>query len=110
MDGFVNNMGAALTDALSTLDIDLDGTISQADADLLVTTLVVTNNGVTGTFLGDLNCDGRVSVLGDAFALVDSLGQAVSTYSAGDLNFDGEVTVLGDAFILVGNLGNSNAP
>ena len=91
------------------MDIDSDGTLTQADVDTHVTTLIETTNGVTGTFLGDLNCDGQVSVLGDAFALVGSLGQSVSSYSDGDLNFDGEVTVLGDAFILVGNLGSSNA-
>ena len=109
LDGYVDNLGADATGMLAALDIDSDSTLTQADVDTLVTTLIETTNGVTGTFIGDLNCDGEVTVLGDAFALVGSLGQSVSSYSDGDLNFDGEVTVLGDAFILIGNLGNSNA-
>ena len=69
-----------------------------------------TSNGQVGTFPGDLNCDGAVNVLGEAFILVASLGNNVSSYSDGDINFDGTVNVLGDAFILVANLGNSNNP
>ena len=109
LDGYVGNLGADATGTLAALDIDSDGTLTQADVDTHVTTLIETTNGETGTFLGDLNCDGQVSVLGDAFALIGSLGQSVSSYSDGDLNFDGEVSVLGDAFILIGNLGSSNA-
>ena len=108
LDGYVGNLGADATGMLVALDIDSDGTLTQADVDTHITTLIETTNGQTGTFLGDLNCDGQVSVLGDAFALIGSLGQSVSSYSDGDLNFDGEVTVLGDAFILIGNLGSSN--
>ena len=92
------------------MDFDLDDTISEADADEVIRTLVVTSNGATGTFPGDLNCDGTVNVLGDAFALVGSLGSMVMSYAEGDINFDGNVNVLGDAFILVGNLGMSNEP
>jgi hypothetical protein len=110
LDGYVGNIGAAATGALEALDIDDDGTISAADANTHITTLVMTSNGQTGTFPGDLNCDGTVNVLGDAFALVGNLGNAVTSYSAGDINFDGTVNVLGDAFTLIGNLGNSNAP
>ena len=109
LDGYVGNLDADATGTLAVLDIDSDGTLTQADVDTHITTLIETTNGETGTFLGDLNCDGQVSVLGDAFALIGSLGQSVSSYSDGDLNFDGEVTVLGDAFILIGNLGSSNA-
>ena len=69
-----------------------------------------TSNGQTGTFRGDLNCDGTVNVLGDAFILIGSLGNAVSTYSAGDINLDGVVNVLGDAFLLIANLGSTNNP
>ena len=109
LDGYVGNIGAAATGTLAALDIDGDGTLSAADASAHITTLVVTMpNGVTGTFPGDLNCDGTVNVLGDAFALVGNLGNAVTSYSQGDINFDGTVNVLGDAFALVGNLGMSN--
>ena len=110
MDGFIGNIGAAATGALAALDINPDGTLAADDADLMKTTLVVTSNGVTGTFLGDLNCDGQVNVLGDAFALVGNLGQAVTAYADGDINFSGDVNVLGDAFVLVGALGSSNGP
>jgi len=108
LDGYVGNIGAAATGDLATLDLDGSGFLEVSDATTHVTTLVVTSNGVTGTFLGDLNCDGSVSVLGDAFTLVGNLGGSATMYSQGDLNFDGTVTVLGDAFTLVGNLGLSN--
>ena len=82
--------------------------ISAADATTHITTLVQTSNGNTGTFPGDLNCDGEVDVLGDAFALIGNLGNAVTSYSQGDISFDGTVDVLGDAFTLIGNLGSTN--
>ena len=107
-DGYVGNIGADATGSLAVLDINPDGTINADDAELLLTTLAVTTNGVTGTFLGDLNCDGQVNVLGDAFALIGSLNQTVTTYAEGDINFSGDVNVLGDAFVLIGALGSSN--
>ena len=109
LDGYINNIGNPATEMLAALDFDGDGTLTLADANSTITDLVVTSNGITGTLPGDLNCDGAVNVLGDAFALVGSLGQTVTSYSDGDVNFDGIVNVLGDAFILVGNLGMSNA-
>ena len=111
LDGYVGNLGAAAAGELAVLDIDGDGTLTLDDAEQHVDTLVVTlPNGVTGTVLGDLNCDGSVTVLGDAFALIGSLSAAsVTTYAEGDVNFDGVVTVLGDAFVLIGALGFSNA-
>ena len=92
------------------MDFDLDDTITEEDAEMVIQTLVATSNGFTGTFLGDLNCDGTVDVLGDAFALVGNLGSMVMSYANGDINFDGNVSVLGDAFTLIGNLGMSNEP
>ena len=92
------------------LDLNNDGTITLADHNLHVMTLVMTSNGVTGALLGDVNLDGMVDVLNDAFILVGSLGQSVTSRSQGDLNADGAVDVLNDAFILVGQLGQSNAP
>ncbi|MDA8564144.1 hypothetical protein N9L06_06825, partial [Mariniblastus sp.] len=108
LDGYVNNIGDAAIGDLAALDIDVDGTLTEDDANTHITTLVVTSNGVMGTFPGDLNCDGSVSVLGDAFALVANLGDVATMYSQGDINFSGDVSVLGDAFILVANLGMSN--
>ena len=108
LDGYVGNIGAAATGALAALDFDNSGFLEVTDADSVISTLVVTSNGVTGTFLGDLNCDGTVNVLGDAFALVANLNGPATMYSQGDINFDGNVTVLGDAFTFVANLGMSN--
>ena len=113
LDGYIGNIGtsvAGATGGLANLDFDLDDTITEEDAEMVIGSLVVTSNGFTGTFPGDLNCDGTVNVLGDAFALVGSLGSMVMSYADGDVNFDGNVNVLGDAFILVGNLGMSNEP
>ena len=113
LDGYIGNIGASvagMTEGLANLDFDGDEMITQADINSTIMDLVVTSNGVTGTFPGDLNCDGTVNVLGDAFALVGNLGGPATSYSEGDANFSGNVDVLGDAFILVGNLGNTNDP
>jgi len=92
------------------LDLNGDETISLADHDLHVMTLVQTSNGETGAVIGDVDLDGQVNVLGDALALVTSLGNTGPLgYADGDLNADGVVNVLGDALRLVANLGLSNA-
>ena len=109
LNSFVGNLQQAATGALAQLDLNNDDQVTIADATLHITTLVETSNGQVGTFFGDLDCDGVVDVLGDAFALIGNLGNAVTSYSQGDINFDGTVTVLGDAFLLIGNLGNSNS-
>ena len=113
LDGYIGNIGtsvAGVTGGLANLDFDLDDTISEADADEVIRTLVVTSNGATGTFPGDLDCNGTVDVLNDAFALVNNLGSMVTSYADGDVNFSGNVDVLSDAFTLIGNLGMSNEP
>ena len=110
LDGYVGNIGAAADGALAALDIDGNGTLDASDAELHITALVETSNGGVGTFPGDLNCDGTVDVLSDAFALVGNLGGSATSYAQGDINFDEAVDVLGDAFVLVGNLGNTNVP
>lgn len=110
LDGYVGNLEATVTAELTSLDLDTDQVLTAADANVLITTLIQTSNGGVGTFLGDLNCDGEVNVLGDAFALIANLGNSVTSYSEGDINFDGTVNVLGDAFALIANLGNSNEP
>ena len=72
--------------------------------------MIETSNGVVGTFPGDLNCDGTVDVLSDAFSLVANLGGFSTSYAQGDINFSGTVDVLGDAFALIANLGRTNNP
>ena len=108
LDGYIGNLDNPATEMLAALDIDLDETITLEDANSTIMNLVVASNGITGTFPGDLNCDGIVDVLGDAFALIGNLGSMVTSYADGDINFDGNVDVLGDAFTLIGNLGNTN--
>ena len=110
LDFYIGNIGATATGELAPLDLNGDNVVDVTDANLVISTLVETSNGQVGTFPGDLNCDGSVDILGDAFALVASLGGSATSYSQGDIDFDGTVDVLGDAFLLVANLGSSNAP
>lgn len=110
VDFYNGNLDQPGTGSLAQLDLNNDGTITLADHDLHVTTLVQTSNGQTGAVIGDVNLNGVVDVLGDAFVLVANLGAAGSFgFADGNLNADGVVDVLGDAFRLVGNLGLSNA-
>ena len=90
LDFFIGNIGAAATGDLAQLDLNGDEMVTIDDANLHITTFVQTSNGQAGTFPGDLNCDGTVDVLGDAFALVGNLGNAATSYSQGDINFDGD--------------------
>lgn len=106
---YVGNIGSAATGAIAQLDLTSDGQITSADLQTHIETDVQTSNGETGTFLGDLNLNGTVNVLGDAFALVGNLGNSATSYAQGDINLDGTVNVLGDAFVLVGNLNKTNA-
>ena len=108
LDGYVGNIGTPATGMHAALDIDMDETLTEDDANSTIMNLVVTSNGITGTFPGDFDCNGTVDVLGDAFALIANLGSTVTSYSAGDTNFDGTVDVLSDAFALIANLGNTN--
>ena len=110
LDGYIGNLETAVVAGSpeAALDFNGDGMLTLADANSTITDLVVTSNGITGTFPGDFNCDGTVDVLIDAFALVGNLNGPTSVYSDGDANFDGDVDVLNDAFILVGNLGSTN--
>ena len=109
IDFYSGNIGEAADGDLAQLDFLEDGVVTLDDYRFHVENLVQTSNGQVGTFLGDLNLDGAVDVLGDAFALIGSLGSTSSVgYADGDLNADGTVDVLGDAFVLIGNLGRSN--
>ena len=108
IDEYIGLVGTAVA-GNAEFDLVTDGTIDSADVEFFVENQVVTSpNGVTGTALGDFNCDGEVNVLGDAFILVANLNDAVDSYSLGDVNLDGTVDVLSDAFVLVANLGFSN--
>ena len=89
------------------MNLDGDANVTLDDHNTHVTTLVQTSNGETGALLGDVNLDGDVDVLTDAFALIGGLGQAATSRAQGDLNADGTVDVF---FILIGQLGQSNAP
>ena len=110
VDLFAGTFGSIAGGAPADRDLTGDGTVDLADALLHIQTLVVTMpNGVTGTIQGDINCDGTVNVLGDAFPLVANLGtNSGAVYTQGDLNFDGAVNVLGDGFVLIANLNSSN--
>ena len=93
---------------LRELDLDNDGVITLDDHDLHVTTLAQTSSGVQGTIVGDINLDGMVDVVADAFILVSNLGSnSLVGFGDGDLNADGVVDVVGDAFLLIGSLGQS---
>lgn len=78
-------------------DLTLDGRITQADADLLIT-------GILQTFYGDLNLDGAVSI-GDLVLMAESFNSA-GGWMDGDLNGDGMVTI-GDLVLLAENFGLS---
>ncbi|MDA8563718.1 hypothetical protein N9L06_04615 [Mariniblastus sp.] len=109
IDLYAGSIGRSASVNIIGLDLNFDGAVSLADHDIFVTTRVQTSNGVTGALIGDINLDGSVNVLGDAFVLVANLGGVGPLgYAAGDLNADGLVTVLGDAFRLVSSLGLSN--
>jgi hypothetical protein len=110
LDQYNGNIGAAATGSLEPLDFDNDGVVGVNDFTQHYETLVATSNGQKGTFAGDLNLDGTVNVLGDAFFLVENLGNTGASWAQGDVNGDGMVNVLGDAFLLIENLGNSNEP
>ena len=108
IDFFSGNLNQGAIGTLAQLDLNNDGQVTDTDHSLHVETLVQTSNGQVGTFFGDINLDGSVNVLGDAFALVGNLGNNDALWSDGDLNASRTVDVLGDAFRLVGNLGESN--
>ena len=108
LDFYIGNLNQPATGEFAQLDLNGDGEVTIVDHDLHVTTLVMASNGVTGTLLGDVNLDGIVDVLGDAFTLISGLGSSATSHSQGDLDANGTVDVLGDAFLLISQLGLSN--
>ena len=114
IDFYVGNIGAEDTEGteeLAQLDLNGDESITIEDLNFHITTLVETSNGVQGAPIGDMNLDGQVDVLEDAFTLVANLGSnGPISYGLGNINCDLSVDVLGDAFPLIANLGESNDP
>ena len=108
VDFYIGNLLQEATGVYWHLDLSGDGQVTIDDHDFHVTDLVTTSNGITGAPLGDVNLDGTVDVLGDAFDLIGFLGASATSRSQGDLNANGIVEVLGDAFLLIGQLGQSN--
>jgi len=110
IDRYSEQIGTPASGESTLLDFDADGIISANDLQIHIETYVQTSNGAVGTFLGDLNLDGSVDVLGDVFVLIGNLNGSATSYGQGDFNLDGTVNVLGDVFVLIGNLGNTNTP
>ena len=111
IDFYIGNLDTEATGELAQLDLVEDGTITIADLNFHITTLAETSNGVQGAPIGDLDLNGQVDVLGDAFALIANLGSnGEISYGLGNINGDLMVDVLGDAFLLIANLGESNDP
>ena len=108
LDQYNGNIGSPAVGALAALDLNGNGEVDAGDFETHYGTLVETSNGNIGTAAGDINLDGQVNILADAFALIANLGSSVNSWSQGDLNGDGTVTVLEDAFLLIANLGFNN--
>ena len=107
---YAGNIGALAVGDLVQLDLTSDGQVDLDDMRAHIENYVHTSNGEAGTFLGDLNLDGAVDVLDDAFSFVANLGTSVTSYADGDINLDGRVDIVADAFSLIANLGKSNSP
>ena len=108
-DFYAGSIGQPATSGFAQLDLNGNGIVDLDDRSFHIETLIETQVG-KGALLGDLNLDGTVNTLGDAFTLVGNLAQNVDSYADGDIDGDGFVTMLGDAMILVGNLGQSSGP
>ena len=109
LDEYNGNLDQVAVGPRSILDLNGNGSVDEGEFEVLYTAHVETSNGVVGTVAGDINLDGRVDVVLDAFPLVWNLGNSlVSSWSQGDFNADGVVDVVNDAFLLIGNLGANN--
>lgn len=108
LDRYNGNIDAAATGDLAEIDLNGNNIVDLSDFAEHYGALVETSNGGIGTAVGDINLDGIVDVLGDAFELVSNLGSSATSWSQGDLNGDGVVDVLGDAFLLIASLGADN--
>ena len=108
LDQYIGNLGQPAVGELAQLDLDSDGQITADDHEIHYSQLIETSNGQTGTFAGDANLDGTVSVMGDGIPLMMNLFSETTNWATGDNNADGQTDVLNDAFSFVGNLGQSN--
>lgn len=109
LDQFIGQIGTDVggQGQQSALDLNVDGIVGSDDFEEHFSQLVQIPGVGLGTLQGDINLDGSVDVLNDAFQMVSNLGGAVSSWSDGDVTGDGRVDVLNDAFALVSNLGMS---
>ena len=99
IDALVQVIVAGTNDA--GFDLTNDGVVNVADRDAWLALSAGANGFGSPYLLGDLNLDGRVDVLGDAFTLISNLLSDNARWSAGDLTADGSIDVLGDAFLLI---------
>ena len=106
LDTLVQVLTAGTYDA--ALDLNADSVVDVGDRDAWLARAAGANGLGSPYLVGDINLDGSVDVLGDAFTLVANLLSDSSNWSDGDLNADGRVDILGDAFALVANLNQSN--
>ena len=74
IDFYSGNLGMPAMDNLAQLDLNGDNVVTLADHDLHVMTLVQIDGVQSGTLIGDINLDGQVDVLVDAFILINNLG------------------------------------
>ena len=76
LDRYNSVLDSPATGNLAVLDLNANGIVDAADFEQHYETLVDTSNGGIGTAAGDINLDGAVDVLGDAFALIANLGES----------------------------------
>ena len=111
VDFYSGNLDQMAVGDLVQLDLDGDGIVTLDDHDFHIENLLQISDNRVGTIVGDINLDGTVDVLGDAFPLIGNLGSTSGVgYATGDLNADGAVDVLVDGFRLIANIGSSVAP
>ena len=108
---FINGFPDALGETAlfyQCFDTNFDGDVTLDDRNFAIAEFARTSDGSHGILIGDINLDGVVDILNDAFILVANLGRDDAVgYEDGDLNVDQRIDVLGDGFLLLQNLGRS---
>ncbi len=105
LNQYIGQLGTDTNGMQDRLDLNADGIIDAEDFEEHYSQRIQIPGVGQGTLQGDVNLDGSVDVLNDAFQLVSTLGSFVSSWTDGDVTGDGQVDVLNDAFALVANLG-----
>ena len=105
LNQYIGQLGTDTNGMQDRLDLNADGIIDTEDFEEHYSQRIQIPGVGQGTLQGDVNLDGSVDVLNDAFQLVSTLGSFVSSWTDGDVTGDGQVDVLNDAFALVANLG-----